>query len=354
MLLFDGHLDLAYNAIDWNRDLRQSVEDIRAQETLAGMNDLGRRRNTVTFPELRKAQVGLCMATTCTRLESASIAHPFGKTSPQAVYAMAVAHLAYYRAMERGGWMKMLRTRGDLQTHADAYLRDPESTPLGYILHMECADAVLTPDDIHAWFDDGLRTIGLTHYGVNRYGGGTRSEVGLTTDAIPLLKSIESLGMILDMTHLSDVAFWQAADRFSGRIMATHQNARALCNWQRQFPDDQLKHVIQRDGVIGVALDAIMIQPGYVRGQTIPEVTLDDLVNHMDHICQLAGNCRNVGIGSDLDGGFGTEQTPKDLDTIADLQRLPERLMNRGYSETDIRAIMSGNWIRFFSEALPE
>jgi membrane dipeptidase len=155
------------------------------------------------------------------------------------------------------------------------------------------------------------------------------------------------------MTHLSDRAFWQAAERFTGRVLASHQNARKFCDWQRQFSDEQLRHVVGRGGVVGVALDAIMLQPGWVRGVTTPEVTLERVVDNIDHVCQLAGSGRHVGIGSDLDGGYGSEQTPADLDTIADLAKLPDLLRKRGYPEEDVRAVMHGNWVRFFGEVLP-
>ncbi len=353
MLIFDAHLDLGLNAIDWNRDLRMDVAEIRAQERNLGMTDPGRRTNTLSFPEMKKAEVGVGVATVLARIEQ-PINHPFGYTTPEACYAVAMSHLAYYRAMERSGAMKMLRTRGDLRSHLSAYAADPARAPFGYILSMECADPVLDPGQIFEWHENGLRAIGITHYGPNRYGGGTRSEAGLAMEAVPLLKNIEELGIALDMTHLSDRAFWQVAERFGGRVLASHQNARKFCDWQRQFSDPMIKFVIDRDGVLGMAFDAIMLQPGWVRGVSQPEVTMERVADNIDHICQMAGNARNVGIGSDLDGGYGSDQTPADVDTIADLQALPEILRKRGYPEADVAAIMHGNFVRFFGETLPE
>ncbi len=352
MLIFDAHLDLAMNAVDWNRDLRMALADIRVQERLLGMNDHGRQTGTVSFPELKKAQVGVGVATLIARLEQA-INHPLGMTSPEACYAMAHAHLAYYRAMERSGWVRMLRTKHDLSAHRDAYELNPNGSPFGFILSMECADAVLDPDNISEWHDAGLRAIGITHYGANRYGGGTRCEVGLAVDAVPLLKNIEQLGMALDLTHLSDKAFWQVAERFGGRVLASHQNARKFCDWQRQFSDEQLKFVIERNGVIGMSFDAIMLQPGWVRGETKPVVTMERIVDNVEHICNLAGNTNHVGIGSDLDGGYGYEQTPADVNTIADLQKLPDLLSKRKFADGDVERILHGNWLRFFGEVLP-
>jgi membrane dipeptidase len=352
MLIFDSHLDLGLNGVDWNRDLRMAVDDIRVQERTLKMSALGRQTNTLSLPELKRAEVHVGVATLLARLEK-EVNHPMGKSSPEACYAMAHAHLNYYRAMERSGWMRLLKTQTDLHRHLAAIERG-EDVPFGYILSMECGDAVLDADNIHEWYENGLRAIGITHYGPNRYGGGTRSEVGLAWEAIPLLKNIEKLGMTLDLTHLSDVAFWQVTEIFGGRVLASHQNARKFCDWQRQFSDEQLKWLFSRQGVVGIAFDAIMLQPGWVRGETKPVVTIDRAVENIDHMCQLAGNAKQVGIGSDLDGGYGYEQTPADLNTITDLQKIPELLAKRNYSSSDIAGIMHGNWIRFFSEALPE
>lgn len=354
MWIFDAHLDLALNGVDWNRDLRQCVDDIRAQEKTLGMTDPGRQTNTLSFPELRDSRVAVCLTTLLARQEQ-PINHSFGWTSPQACYAMAHAHLAYYRAMERAGFLSPLRTRGELLSHWNRFQTQPESTPLGFILTMEGADPILTPDTIYEFHEAGLRALGLTHYGTNRYGGGTRSEVGLSLAAIELLKHCEALGITIDVTHLSDVAFWEVVQHFQGRIHASHQNARAICNWQRQFSDDQIRVVIERDGVLGVSMDVIMLQDGYVRGQSTPTATLERAVDQMLHVQSLSGGSfRHVGLGTDLDGGYGCEQTPADLDRYRDLQKLIAMMERRGFSSEIIAQIFHGNWLRFFGEVLPE
>jgi membrane dipeptidase len=160
--------------------------------------------------------------------------------------------------------------------------------------------------------------------------------------------------MILDMTHLSDQSFFEAIDRFSGPVMASHNNCRALVPGDRQFSDQQIQRLVERDAVIGVVCDAWMLQPGWAIGSSRPDrLTLAALVDQIDHICQLAGNARHVGIGSDLDGGYGTEQTPSDLRTISGLQRLEPILSQRGYSDADIYGIFHGNWLAFFRRSLP-
>jgi membrane dipeptidase len=163
---------------------------------------------------------------------------------------------------------------------------------------------------------------------------------------------MDKLGILLDLTHLSDEAFWEAMDSFSGPVLASHSNCRTLVPHQRQFDDRQIRAIFSRAGVIGVALDNWMIRPGWMRGAKDNErITLAHVADHMDHICQLAGNSQHAAIGSDLDGGFGREQSPSDLDTIADLQHIPEILSKRGYRDADIASIMHGNWLRLLREA---
>jgi len=352
VLIFDSHLDLAMNGVDWNRDLRMTVAEIRAQEIAHNLTDKGRCTGTVSFPDLRRGSIGLGVATLIARQERA-INHPLGFTTVEACYASAMSHVYYYKAMEKAGWMRQIKNKKELQQHVVDWRNDPAGTAYGYIISMECADAVIEPDTIREFYEHGLRAIGITHYGANRYGGGTVCEVGLAIEALPLLRNIEELGIALDLTHLSDKAFWQVADRFGGRVLASHQNARKFADWQRQFSDEQIKYVIKKDGVLGVAFDSIMLQQGYVRGVSKNEITIERCVENIDHVCQLAGNCKHSGIGSDLDGGYGTEQTPNDLDTIADMQKVAELLDKRNYKASDIEAIMHGNWIRFFSEVLP-
>jgi membrane dipeptidase len=158
--------------------------------------------------------------------------------------------------------------------------------------------------------------------------------------------------MILDLTHCSDQSFWQALAHFNGHVLASHQNVRALVPHQRQFTDEQLRAIIERDGVIGACCDVWMLRPGWAQDVgTNDGVTLATVADQMDYVCQLAGNSQHAAIGSDLDGGFGQEQSPRDLETIADLQKLAGILADRGYGEEDIANIMHGNWLRLLGQA---
>jgi membrane dipeptidase len=207
---------------------------------------------------------------------------------------------------------------------------------------------------LQEWYDAGLRIIGPAHYGPSPYALGHDMVGGLLPLGPALLKEMERVGMILDVTHLSDQCFYEALDIYGGPVLASHHNCRALVNDVRQLTDDQIKRLIARGGVIGSALDTWMMVPGWIRGKTTPEsagVSLNHLVDHIDHICQLAGNATHCGIGTDLDGGFGREQCPTDLHTIADLSQIPDLLAKRGYSGSDIAGIMHGNWVAFLERA---
>ena len=192
------------------------------------------------------------------------------------------------------------------------------------------------------------------HYGLGRYAGGTGTDGELTAAGRELLAAFSDAGLILDLTHLSDPAFFQALDRFSGPVLASHQNCRALVPGGRQFTDEQLRLVLQRGGIVAAACDAWMLYPGWVRGETSDELLpMTTLADHVDHICQLAGNASQAAVGSDLDGGFGSEQTPRELTSIADLQRLGGLLSARGYTDDQVAGILSDNALRFLAAHLP-
>lgn len=351
MLVIDAHLDLAWSALQWNRNLLESVYTIRANE--AKVAGKGRAQNTVCLPEMRQGRVALSFVTMLARSTGHKVEYLDYGSQSQA-YGIAKGQLAYYRALETDGHARVLADSESLRAHIaeweawESVGADPNKTPaLGFVISMEGADPIRDPAQLEEWWEAGLRLLGPTHYGPGRYAGGTGVEHGLTALGEPLLREMNRLGMLLDLTHMSDQAFWQAVKVYDGPVLASHNNCRALVPHQRQFSDGQLKLIIKRDGVIGAAFDIWMLQPGFVRGGSNRDVFIETVIDHIDHICQLAGNSLHAAIGTDLDGGFGREQSPCDLDTIADLQLLPELLAARGYQADDIANIMHGNWLRF-------
>jgi membrane dipeptidase len=376
MLIFDAHLDLSMNALEWNRDFSRPISEIREREQRV-TDKPDRGRGTVCFPEMRRGGIGLCVATQIARYVKRGNPLP-GWHSPEQAWAQTQGQLAWYRAMEERGEMAQIKTRADLRRHVELWTQDgtdclpsaadqgkprvEDITPgqhkaIGYVLSLEGADSILSFKHLERSYEQGLRALGPAHYGPGLYAQGTDASGMFPPRGRELLREMDRLGLILDVTHLTDEEFWEALDLYRGPMWASHSDCRALAPHQRQLNDEQIKALAQRGAVIGGALDAWMMVPGWIKRQTTPEAVglkLEKIVEHIDHVCQLAGNARHSGIGSDLDGGFGREQSPMDLDTIADLSRIPDMLRARGYNEEDVRAIAHGNFLRFLGEALPQ
>ena len=358
-LIFDSHLDLAWSAVFYNRDLTQPLDALRARE--AGMSDArGRGNNVLCLAELRRAGVGVCVATLLARSGPAQTPQSgYARTdldyaAPSLAHAAAHAQLAYYRLLEQQGYVRLLRTARDLDEQWTVYAAAPQTAPLGIILSMEGTDPITTPDEAREWQAAGLRAAGLAHYGRGQHAYGTGVEGPLSATGIELLRVMDDLGMILDVTHLCDCSMKQALDYFDGPVLASHHNCRALVPGDRQLSDEQIKEIVRRGGVIGAALDAWMLYPNWIRGQTQPDVVpLAAVADHIDHVCQLAGDAKHAALGTDLDGGFGNEQTPRELRVYGDIQQLAGILADRGYKEADIDAIFHRNWLEFFRRTLP-
>ncbi|MBE7170199.1 MAG: membrane dipeptidase [Williamsia sp.] len=356
MFVIDAHLDLAMNALEWNRDLRLPVSAIRERET--GMQDKpDRAKGTVSLPELRKAGAGLVVATQIARYVEPGSKLP-GWHSPEQAWAQTQGQLAWYKAMEEAGEMKMICNQKELEEQVQLWTTgdgSPENKPVGYILSLEGADSLISLRHLETACRYGLRAVGPAHYGPGRYANGTDATGKMGANGLDLLREMDALHIILDATHLCDDAFWQALEHFHGPVWASHHNCRTLVNHNRQLSDDMIRALIERGSIIGAALDAWMMVPDWTRGISTPQATgcnLERIIDHIDHICQLAGNALHVGIGTDLDGAFGKEQCPSDLETIADLQKLPIIFSQRGYTEEDIINIMHNNWLRFLREHL--
>ena len=353
MLFIDSHLDLSMNAMRYNRDITLPAYTLRSQEKGFGIDFPGKCLGTVTLPEMQRGRVHVCLATLLARSTGNQVAHTDYPNVLQA-QALARGQLAFYEGLERQGMARLLTSAPALQKHTrewEAWETSPEKPypPLGFIISMESADPILAPEDLEQWYGWGVRVIGPTHFGYGRYAGGTGTEAGVNELGLKLLDEMARLNIILDLSHFSDPAFWQALERFPGQVLASHNNCRELVPNQRQFSDEQIKTIISRGGIIGTAMDNTMLSLGYKTGSSDhTKVKLNQVVDHIDHICHLAGNSQHAAIGSDLDGGYGWDQSPYDLDTIADVQKIPVLLAQRGFSAADIENICYKNWLRFF------
>lgn len=347
MWIVDGHLDLGMNKLWYDRDLTRPLTEIRASEGGAHP-DVG--TSTVTLAEMSEKKILLSFATLIALpFKAGNKAFAAGYKTQAEAERQAMDQVAYYRDLDAKGVVRFITSLETLDAHV-AQVEAGQTARVGVILLMEGADSVVRPEDIPKWHDAGLRLIGPAWYGEGRYVHGTGTPGPFKAGGAELLQAMEEAGMILDASHLAEEAFYQALDLFGGTILASHSNARALVPGDRQISDDMIRKLIERGAVIGAVLDCWMLQPGW--SKTEPNtVQLSAVADHIDHVCQLAGNTNHSAIGSDLDGGFGREQSPTDLDSIGDLHAIAEILRSRGYGDEDIEKINHKNWLRLIRSA---
>ena len=371
-MFVDGHLDLAMNALGYERDQTLPVDALRTRERDPRPGD-GRNTCSVSLPELRAGGFGLAVTSLIARAKP--WVHPARTTRRSAgdwptqdmAHAEACGQRGYYARLEARGAVRVIGTAAELATHAAAWDADPVGTPVGLILSFECADPVTEPAELAWWHDRGVRTLMLTHFGRGHYAHGNPADPAnehdtdgpVTERGRALLREMERLGTPLDLTHLSDTSVRDALDRFGGAVYSSHSNCRALAPRQRQLTDATVREVAERGGVLGVVTYFGFIQRDDFRG-CYPEggvpthgVTLEDLADHVVHVCDVTGSREHVALGSDLDGGYGAEECPHGLDRHRDLLRLGEVLGRRGFSDADVKAFLGGNWLRFWRANLP-
>ena len=366
MLIIDGDYPMAHGAIRMQRDLTLPIDQVRASKKEAQVDTARPDEGTMaSLPEMRNGRVAVALVKIVCCIHRPG--HPHGDVDTDVhAYAAGQGQLGYYRILEALRETRLLKSRGEFSDHMKTWLEATsyDDLPVGMVLGMEGADPITWPEQVHEWHENGLRVISLSHYGVSRYshGTGTGTDGGLMPGAKELLREMDSLGMILDVSHTSDESVRQELDVFNGPVLASHQNCRALCPGERQFPDHQLKRIIERGAVIGHSMDTYMIWPQGVDWANIPpkrpfapeDVTLEDYANHIDYICQLAGNSLHTAIGGDTDGQGGADGAPFEIDTVADYQKIADVLERRGYKQEDIENVMYRNWQRFFESSLPE
>ena len=343
MFIVDSHLDLAYNAIVKSRDPRLSVARIRAAEQPPIKN-----LATVGLPEMRAAGVGLVFGTIFVSPSSTPFERePHEKTydTAEQAHALGREQIDFYRRLvDEEEDLRLVMDMAGLNEVVQSHENGAKPL-LGIVLLMEGADCIREPQEAELWHELGVRLVGPAWDDTRYCAGAWRdSKQGLTSEGFALLDVMGGLGMVLDLTHMSEVATFESLDAYQGPVVATHANARAIVPAERQLSDRQIRLIGERDGVVGAVLFNGFLKEGYVRGQkeTVP---VAQLVAHIDHVCQLIGDARHAGIGSDLDGGFGQRDIPDPMDSIADLPLIAGGLREKGYSEDDIAGIMGLNWV---------
>ena len=364
MIIIDGDYPMAHNGLKFQRDLTKPLSEVRSAGIINSEFDTNGHSVMASLPEMRKGEVAVAIVKVVCCILRPGNDHGDVPTDLHA-YASGKSQMAYYHMLETMGEVNLLKFKKEFKDHMDLWLNEDDhmDSPVGMVLGMEGADSITTPDQLQEWYDGGLRLISLSHYGVSRYshGTGTGTEGGLVGNAKQLLQEMDSLNMILDVSHTSDESVRQELEIFEGPVIATHQNCRAITPGERQFPDHQIKSVIERGGVIGHSMDTYMLWSKEIDWSNIPparpfpkdEGTLDNDVDHIDYVCQLAGNSLHAAIGGDTDGQGGMIGAPYEIDTVADYQKIVQLLEQRGYQNEDIENIMYKNWQRFFELYLP-
>jgi membrane dipeptidase len=347
VFIVDAHEDIGSNALRYDRDVRHSVRRTRELEA-AGMSgccapDVSIPETAmVGLPDHRRGGVGLVFSTIFV-----------APGEPDDMVNKGEAQLRYYHELADDGSIRLISTQSEVRRFVTDWhaVNVPAERPVGFVLLMEGADPIRQPTDLKGWYRQGLRIVG-TSWTATRYAGGTRAPGPLTELGRELLREMDRLGVILDVSHMAEESFWQALDGFSGTVIASHANCRAYIPTDRHLSDEMIRALAARDAVIGTVLANRFLVDSWTPERDEP-VTLDAVVRHIDHICQLTGTARHCAIGSDFDGGFGVESTPDELDSVADLGAIAGALDRAGYREDDIAGIMGGNWLRLLERALP-
>ncbi|MBN2387568.1 MAG: membrane dipeptidase [Anaerolineales bacterium] len=357
-LIVDAHEDLAWNILVLGRDYTRSVAETRRLEagtpnvahngeTLLGWQEYQQGRVAIVFGTLFAAPRRCSIGDWDTQsYEDCEQAHRIYRAQLDAYHALAGNHPDHFR---------LLQTRAELESLLKQWEGEEGEHPVGLVALMEGADGVRRPAELEEWWELGLRIIGLAWAGT-RYSGGTREPGPLTADGHLLLKAMAEIGFTLDLSHMDEEASLQALDTYPGAIIASHANAVALLpgfQGNRLLTDAVIKRLLERDGIIGVVPYCRFLRAGWTEAEGREGIPLASVADHVDHICQMAGDARHVGLGSDFDGGFGLTAAPAGVDTIADLQKLVPILAARGYRDEDVAAILGGNWLRHLKSCLP-
>jgi membrane dipeptidase len=356
MFVLDAHQDIAHNTVCYGRDYLRSALKKRQLEAGTQIPMLNGNA-TLGLPEALAGRVAIVFATIFTAPSSANTSGwklELCYNNPQEAYQQGMAQLDVYQKMaDSDGRLRIIRTAQDLD---DVLATWADGVPIqeriqGIVLLMENADPITEPRQFEAWYERGLRLVGPA-WQATRYTAGTGKPGRLTSLGRELLEVMANFNAVLDVSHMAEDAYYESLDLYGGSIIASHSNPRHFCNTDRHLSDEMIRRMAERDGVIGIVLANHFLKGGWKSSDGKQAVTLDTALDAIDHICQVTGSVRHVGIGSDFDGGFGVEGVPDVFDTVADLWRFKDGLVGRGFADGDVANILHGNMLRKLREGL--
>ncbi|MCS7179206.1 MAG: membrane dipeptidase [Anaerolineae bacterium] len=352
-IIVDAHEDIAWAGLALGRDyLRSAWETRRLEEGTEVV-----RRNgqcMLGLPEWLAGRIALICGSIFVAPRTAEVGgwDPQSYADAEEAFRRACEQMDYYeRLAERSERIGLVGSQADLEGVLASW--DSDSPQVGILPALEGADPIRRPEDVEYWWKRGVRLVGLAWAAGSRYAGGNRAPGPLTDAGRALLEVLAESGMIMDVSHLAEEAFWEIIDRYEGPIVATHANPRARVPGPRQLSDRMIRALAARDGVVGVVPYNRFLVPEWSPADGKAAATLQDVAAAIDHVCQVVGDADHVGLGSDFDGGFGAEAAPLGIDTVADLPKIADALAERGFTESDIAAVMAENWLRVLRAALP-
>ncbi|MDA8227893.1 MAG: dipeptidase [Desulfitobacterium hafniense] len=246
------------------------------------------------------------------------------------------------------GTLKFVRDNMDqlfIVKGKDDLARIPDNERIGLLLSVEggeiLGDGLFMVDIIHHL---GVRALGLTWNQRNYLADGvweSSSSSRLTRFGEQVVKRLNDLGMIIDVSHLNEPGFWNVLEKSGYPILASHSCVKAICNHPRNLSDDQLKALARNGGLVG-----INFYPGFLNESG--HATLQDVIQHICYIADLVG-IDVLGLGSDFDG---IDKTPDMLDDVSNFQTLAEGLLAKGFSRVEIQKVFHGNFMRLLNDVL--
>ena len=305
-LIVDAHEDIAFHLNYFKRDFVNPSAPCM-----------------ITLPGLKEGNVRLVFNTI--------FVHP--KHKPEKTVQSALEQLAKYEEIYETfpSEVYQVKTAGDLTQFGN-------DSKIGFLTLMEGADPIEKVGRLDEFYERGVRVIGLSWNDKNQYASGNDTEDGLSQEGVRLINKMNELGVTLDLSHLNERCFREAVELTNLIPIATHSNARAITDHPRNLRDEQLRAISERGGVIGIVLYNYFLKTGD------KPPTLDDVFAHADYMINLCGE-DHVGIGSDMDGAR-IEDFPQGLRTIADLPKIAQMFLEKGYTEQRVAKIMSGNFLR--------
>lgn len=317
---FDGHLDLTYIA-EHGRDLGETVERCGGSLQPA----------TVTFPALAAGGVTRAISTLFVRQRRDGVEGEFCFSNETEAFNAATWQVDMHRVWESKG--RIAFSIGERQKTKE------DKTPLRVALAIEGAACLRRVEDADLFAAAGVRMVSLAWAEGSQWSGGDQSGGDVTADGKTLIKHLDQLGIVHDVSHLSEQAFWSLLERATGPVVASHSNCRGLLagarHPERHLSDAQIKALAARPGsIIGINLFArFLISPHELSRR---RATCADVVRHLDRIATLTGRRDLLALGSDMDSGFGADLLPADLRGPPQLVHLAEALLQAGWSDAEI------------------